>query len=405
MTAALQEEEEEVDVMASALAKNEERRIPRDEELRGGAAPEILASLKVSQSSVIVSSKTAASLSSAEVSSVAGSHEAHPGSHESHLNLHPCRLVDVVKVCFLRTANLFHTINNIFVYFFKMDSAATSSSFSNSLNDAQKDVGDGLMNDGDPSPTRSVNQSTSTFSGETNHPSATYADSVLSTSSSPIPASSSLVSNLSSSFTSPPAHSAASAFDGDYCDSKETFDITLKSSSSISSRTSPLLHYTHPTGPASNRFWGIPQGAGLRGGAGETSLNNGAGTWGHPPASGTWGGGAPGGGAGPTGGSGTNNATNPVVQGQGWGSAGSSAAARSSAASQGPPGAPPPGSSGPQPISSNSQQLSAGGQQQQTPQGAWDQPKTVAQVLGSSPNQGVWAAQVDFNSFETASTC
>lgn len=285
-----------------------------------------------------------------------------------------------------------------------MDSAATRSSFSNSLNDAQKDVGDGLMNDGVPSPTRSVNQSTSTFSGETNHPSATYADSVLSTSSSPpMPASSSssLVSNLSSSFTSPPAHSAASAFDGDYCDSKETFDITLKSSSSssISSRTSPLLHYTHPTGPASNRFWGIPQGAGLRGGAGETSLNNGAGTWGHPPASGTWGGGAPGGGAGPTGGSGTNNATNPVVQGQGWGSAGSSAAARSSAASQGPPGAPPPGSSGPQPISSNPQQLSAGGQQQQTSQGAWDQPKTVAQVLGTSPSQGVWAAQVDFNSF------
>ena len=111
VTAALQEEEEEVDVMASALAENEERRSPRDEELRSGAAPEIFASLKVSQSSVIVSSKTAASLSSAEVSSVTGSYEAHPGSHESHLNLHPCRLIDVVEVYFVRASNFFFLRN------------------------------------------------------------------------------------------------------------------------------------------------------------------------------------------------------------------------------------------------------------------------------------------------------
>ena len=32
-----------------------------------------------------------------------------------------------------------------------------------------------------------------------------------------------------------------------------------------------------------NRHWGIPQGAGLRRGAGETSLNNGGSSCGHPP--------------------------------------------------------------------------------------------------------------------------
>ena len=278
-----------------------------------------------------------------------------------------------------------------------MGSAAASSSSSNSLNDAQKDSGDRGL------PARSFNQSTSTFSGETNPPSATYADSALSTSptTSPLPTS-------SSSLT--PAHSAASAVDGDSCDSMETQIIEDKSSrgddgnrniNSSGVMKTRLLRYKsyYSSGPASNRFWGIPQGLGLRGGAGETSLNNGAGTWGHPPASGGWGGGGGGGAGGNGGGSasgagGTNSATNPV-QSQ-WGAGSSSAAnvQRSSAASQGPPGAPPPGSSGSQPVSGNSQQLPTGGQQQQAPQSAWDQPKTVAQPSGSSPNQGVWAAQV-----------
>lgn len=292
----------------------------------------------------------------------------------------------------------------------QVGSAAASSSSSNSLDDAQTKTGDGddgLGERGDPPLTSrrsmtalSFNQSTSTFSGETNPPSATYADLVVSTSvSSPMPTS----LMASSSAASPsPAHSAASAFDGDNCDSMETQIIE---DSNSSSNQAAFLRYALPTGPASNRFWGIPSGAGLRGGAGETSLNNGAGTWGHPPASGSWGTGGGGGGGGAAGGSGigtgaaTGNATNPV-QGQGWGAAASSAAnvQRSSAASQGPPGGPPPGSSGPQPVSSNPQQQLPAGGQQQTSQGAWDQPKSVAQPSGSSPSQGVWAAQVVINS-------
>jgi hypothetical protein len=211
----------------------------------------------------------------------------------------------------------------------------------------------------------SSNQSTMTFSGETNPPSATYADSV--------------VCPLSTSAHSTLVSSASAVSDEDYCDSKEP--LIIKGSSRSSSTSAVFLQYP-PIGPASNRHWGIPQGAGLRGGAGETSLNNGGSSWGHPPASGSWGGG------------GTNNAANQV-QGQ-WGAASSTANQRSSAASQGPSGAPPPGSSGPQ---VSNQQLPTGAQQQQQPQGAWDTTKNVVtgnvvQPSGSSPSQGVWAAQV-----------
>lgn len=241
-----------------------------------------------------------------------------------------------------------------------MESAAASSSSSNSLNDAQKDSDDAKRQSASVWRPWSFNQSTTTFSGETNPPSATYADSAVCPSS---------------------AHSVASASavsDEDYCDnSKEPLIIK----SSRRSTKAVFLQYP-PIGPASNRYWGIPQGAGLRGGAGETSLNNGAGSWGHPPATGGWGGGG-----------GTNNAANQV-QGQ-WGAASSVANQRSSAASQGPSGAPPPGSSGPQQVS-NQQQLPTGAQQ---PQGAWDTSKNVVsgntvQPSGGSPSQGVWAAQV-----------
>ena len=217
-------------------------------------------------------------------------------------------------------------------------STVASSSSSNSLNDAQKDSGE-LGQNVLPlsSRTRSFNQSTSTFSGETNPPSATYAMSTFPT-------------------------SAHTAFDEDYCDSKEPLIID----------SSSLAFLRYPNGPASNRFWGIPRGAGLRGGAGETSLNNGAGSWGHPPASGGWGG---------------SNATN---QGQ-WGAT-SATSNRGSAASQGPPGAPPPGTSGP-PISSQQQLATA-----QPPQGAWDPSKNVqgnpGQSAGATSTQGIWAAQV-----------
>ena len=186
--------------------------------------------------------------------------------------------------------------------------------------------------------TRSFNQSTSTFSGETNPPSATYAMSTLPT-------------------------SAHAAFDEDYCDTKEPLIVDRSS----------LTFLRYPKGPASNRFWGIPQGVGLRGGAGETSLNNGAGSWSHPPATGGWGG---------------SNASN---QGQ-WGGT-ASANRGNSATSQGPPGAPPPGTSGP-PVS-NQQQVPAA---QQQPQGAWDPSKNVqtnaGQSTGATPAQGIWAAQV-----------
>ena len=232
--------------------------------------------------------------------------------------------------------------------------APSSSSASNSLNDAQKDSGEGEEKGsttvGLPTMatteeikmrTLSFNQSTLTFSGETNPPSATYAT----------------VSSLPMS-----AHVAA-AVDGNYCDNNEPLFIN-------GSRLS-LLGY--PTGPASNRHWGIPQGVGLRGGAGETSVNNGAGSWSHPPTSG-WGNAA-------------SNASNQGQQGQ-WGGGSSAAPNRSSAASQGPPGAPPPGSSGQQ--ASNQQQPAV-----QQPQGAWDTQKNAqgnsGQTSGVTPPQGVWA--------------
>ncbi len=195
--------------------------------------------------------------------------------------------------------------------------------------------------------TRSFNQSTSTFSGATNPPSATYATT-----------------------SSLPMSAQVAAVDEDYCDSKEPLFIN-------GSRLS-LLGY--PTGPASNRHWGIPRGVGLRGGAGETSVNNGAGSWTHPPTSG-WGG--------------TANASNQGQQGQ-WGAGSSAAPNRSSAASQGPPGAPPPGSSGQQASDQQQQQASA----QQT-QGAWDTQKNAqgnsGQTSGATQPQGVWA-QVQFQS-------
>lgn len=245
-----------------------------------------------------------------------------------------------------------------------MGSAAASSSSSNSLNDAQMDSSDAKRQSGLVWRPWSFNQSTTTFSGETNPPSATYADSAV----------------YPSSAHSTPVASASAISDEDYCDSKEP--LIVKGSRS-STTAAAFLQYP-PIGPASNRHWGIPQGAGLRGGADSmnTSMNNGTGSWAHPPATGGWVGG------------GTNNAANQV-QGH-WGAASSTANQRSSAASQGPSGAPPPGSSGPQ--VSNQQQLPTGAQQQQ-PQGAWDTTKNVVtgnavQPSGSSPSQGVWAAQV-----------
>ena len=237
---------------------------------------------------------------------------------------------------------------------------AASSSLSNSLNDAQMDVTLRL---------KSFNQSsTSTFSGETNPPSATY-DAVSSY----------------SSFNKLPAQNATTttaAIGVDYCDSNEPLIVESERGGSSSTGGRTTLKYYPLSGPASNRFWGIPRGAGLRGGAGD---NNGASSWGHAPATG-WGGSS---------GGGTNNAASQV-QGQ-WGSSGASSAAassaanqRSSAASQGPPGSgPPPGAS-----SSGSSQ----------PQGAWDLSKTVGASSannppsGTSPSQNVWAAQVrEFN--------
>ena len=170
----------------------------------------------------------------------------------------------------------------------------------------------------------SSNQSTMTFSGETNPPNATYADSV--------------VCPLSTSAHSTLVASASAVSDEDYCDSKEP--LIIKGSSRSSSTSAVFLQYP-PIGPASNWHWGIPQGAGLRGGAGETSLNNGGSSCGHPPASGSWGGG------------GTNNTANQV-QGQ-LGADSSTANQRNSAASQRPSGAPPPGSSGPQVLNQRSQ--------------------------------------------------
>ena len=175
-----------------------------------------------------------------------------------------------------------------------------------------------------------------TFSGETNPPSATYADSV--------------VCPLSTSAHSTLVASASAVSDEDYCDSKEP--LIIKGSSRSNSTSAVFLTYP-PIGPASNWHWGIPQGAGLRGGAGETSLNNGGSSCGHPPASGSFGGG------------GTNNTVN---QGQ-LGAESCTANQRNSAAGQRPSGAPPPGSSGPQVVN---QQLPTGAQQQHQPQRAWD---------------------------------
>lgn len=250
----------------------------------------------------------------------------------------------------------------------QVGSATASSSASNSLNDAQKDSSD--AKDGSSSaawPARSFNQSTSTFSGETDSPSATYADSV--------------VRRAPTSAHHAPA--APVTLGEDNCDRKEPLFAENRSTPGA------LLHYP-PTGPASNRFWGIPQGAGLRGGAGETSLNNGAGSWAHPPAAGGW----VGGGAG--GGTGTNSAANQV-QGQ-WNAASTAGNPRSSAASQGPSGAAPPGSSGPQQVPGQ-QQLPTGAQPQQQTQGAWDTSKNAvsanaAQQAPTTPSQGAWAAQV-----------
>ena len=232
-----------------------------------------------------------------------------------------------------------------------MFSAVGNPSSSNSLNNAQKDSVETEQNVLLMRRTTSFNQSTSTFSGETNPPSATYATSSLPMS----------------------AHAVVDGDDDDSCDSKEPLFVSSNKNSSFS-----LLRY--PTGPASNRHWGIPRGLGLRGGAGETSVNNGAGSWTHPPASGGWG------------------STNTSNQGQGqWGAASSAASNRSSAASQGPPGAPPPGSSGQQ--ASNQQQQPTSGQQQQ--QGAWDTQKNVQTNSGSSMTgsgatapQSVWTTQV-----------
>ena len=214
---------------------------------------------------------------------------------------------------------------------------------------------------------KSFNQSsTSTFSGETNPPSATYA-----------------VSSYSSfnNNNNLPAQNVttAAAIGGDYCDSNEPLIVDSERVSSSSNSTGRTRHqYSSMSGPASNRFWGIPRGAGLRGGAGD---NNGASSWGHAPTTG-WGGSS---------GGGTNNAASQV-QGQ-WGNSGASSAAassaanqRSSAASQGPPGSgPPPGAS-------------SSGSSSQT-QGAWDMSKTVGASSanpssGTSPSQNVWAAQV-----------
>lgn len=280
-----------------------------------------------------------------------------------------------------------------------MGSAAVSSSASNSLNDAQTDSGDAKKMKKKQSALTwrpwSLNQSTTTFSGESNPPSATYAaDSAVCSSS----AHSTPVTGTTATISASSASSASAPSDEDYCDSKEPLIIKgsrASSSSSSSKRAVASVFLQYPAfGPASNRHWGIPRGAGLRGGAGETSLNNGSGSWGHPPATGTWGGG----------GGGTNNAANQV-QGQVWGAASSAANQRSSAASQGPSGAPPPGSSGPQQVSNpqQQQQLPTGApQQQQTsqPQGAWDTSKNVVssntvQPSGGSPSQGVWAAQVN----------
>ena len=353
------------EVMASLHAESTKRCGPEVKDLRGGAASEILTLLEVSQSSVIDSSNAG---------SPSGEGSAHPGTHESPCNPpSPC-LVDDVEVrsyCNFSDENcLHHTCGPLSYVSFhvyraisqQIGSAAASSSSSNSLNDAQKDSGE--RQSGLARRPRSFNQST--FSGETNPPSATYADSA--------------VCPSSTSAHSTPVASASAVSDEDYCDSKEPLIIK---GSRTSSTSVAFLQYP-PIGPASNRHWGIPQGAGLRGGAGETSLNNGAGSWGHPPATGGWGGG------------GTNNAANQV-QGQ-WGAASSAANQRSSAASQGPSGAPPPGSSGPQQVS-NQQQLPTGAQQQQQPQGAWDTSKNAVtgnavQPSGSSPSQGVWAAQV-----------
>lgn len=97
-------EEEIVAVMASASAEEDEcseRRRPRAEDPRGGAAPEALNPLEVFQSSVIVSSASTASPASFAASpavTVGVEPVVHPGTHESHHNHQPCRLVDHVEV-------------------------------------------------------------------------------------------------------------------------------------------------------------------------------------------------------------------------------------------------------------------------------------------------------------------
>ena len=357
------------EVMASAL--DNQRHGPAVMELGGGAASAVPATLDVPLSSVINSSAAGPTVREGSV---------HPGTHES-LNVLSTSASLVDRGVEVRCETAF-TIpipdmsKNIKFCndFQQVGSATASSSVSNSLNDAQTDSSEAREGPLSAWPTRSFNnQSTSTFSGETNSPSATYADSV--------------VSSLPTAHRAPAA--PATLRSEDHCDRKEP--LFAGEGSSIN-KPDALLHYP-PTGPASNRFWGIPQGAGLRGGAGETSLNNGAGSWAHPP----YGAGGGGGGAGAAGGA--NSAANQV-QGQ-WNAAAASSTAgnqRSSAASQGPSGVPPPGSSGPQQVAGQ-QQLPAAAQTQQPNQGAWDTSKNAVsgnagQQSSSSPNQGVWAAQV-----------
>lgn len=79
------------EVMASLLEKSTERCGPEVEDLRGGAASEILILLDVSQSSVIDSSNAGSPF---------GEGSAHPGTHESPSNPpSPCLVDDVVEVC------------------------------------------------------------------------------------------------------------------------------------------------------------------------------------------------------------------------------------------------------------------------------------------------------------------
>ena len=262
------------------------------------------------------------------------------------------------------TCSWLNALNNLIflIGLWQIVSAAAISSSSINLNDAQKDSGDAMRQSGPAWRSWSSNQSTIVFSRETNPPSATYADSV--------------VSPLSTSAQSTLVASASVVSHEDYCDSKAP--LIIKGSSHSSSTSAVFLQYP-PIGPASNRHWGFPQGAVLRGGAGGKFLNNGGSSCGHPPASESCGNG------------GTNNAAN---QGQ-WGAASSTANQRSSPASQRPSGTLPPGSPGSQ---VSNQQLPTGARKQQQPQEASDTTKNVVtgnvvQPSGSSL-QGLWAAQV-----------